>query len=123
METYGHARSGSRPGAVMRLAGRGMALRLLAASRAGLWRPAKRLTRGAAGLIGTSLLLTMVFAPPASAATFTATEGAQFSGALATAGCTLSSTPTPTINWGDGTSSPASFTTTVPPAPLSGSHT
>ena len=74
-------------------------------------------------MIGTSLLLAIVFASQATAATFTATEGAPFSGTLATASCTVNTpTPTPTINWGDGTSSPASFTSGAP-APLSGTHT
>src|SRR5580700_10866779 len=96
----------------MRLAGRDMALRILAASQTGLRRPGKRLTRRAAGMIGASLLLAIVFASQATAATFTATEGAPFSGALATANCVVSNTPTPpTITWGDGTISAASYPT------------
>ena len=85
-------------------------------------RPGKRLIRRAACSFGASLLLAIVFASQARAA-FTATEGAQFSGALATANCVVSNTPTPpTILWGDGTSSAASYPTPPGYGALSGTH-
>jgi hypothetical protein len=75
-------------------------------------------------MIGASLLLAIVFASQATAATFTATEGAPFSGALATANCVVSNTPTPpTITWGDGTISAASYPTPPGYGALSGTYT
>ncbi|HWX45931.1 MAG TPA: choice-of-anchor Q domain-containing protein [Solirubrobacteraceae bacterium] len=47
------------------------------------------------------------------------TEGSQFSGQLATAGCSISGTPT--INWGDGQTSPATVDATH--SLISGTHT
>jgi hypothetical protein len=50
-------------------------------------------------------------------------EGGQFSGALVNAGCAVSSTPQPTIDWGDGTTSAAGFPSTPQAGPLTGTHT
>jgi hypothetical protein len=60
----------------------------------------------------------LVASARASALTIEATEGAQFSGTLVTANCTVGGTPV--IHWGDGQTSNATVTQ---PFTISGSHT
>jgi PKD domain len=82
--------------------------------------------RSMVGALG-ALLAAIALTVPASVvalapASFPAAEGSQFSGTLATAGCSTSGTPA--VTWGDGTTSPGSFGQSGQNGtPVNGQHT
>lgn len=86
------------------------------------------LRKGAFRVTGLAIavaLSTALSAPAASASTISATEGAQFSGQVAsvTVPCPAPTSPTATIDWGDGSSSAGQVTASGSELDVSGTHT
>ena len=74
-----------------------------------------------AGILGTVAVLAMIAAPAAQASgTITVAAGVPFSGVVDSASCTPTSS-TPSINWGDGSSSTGTFDATN--FTVTGTHT
>ncbi len=72
-------------------------------------------------IVAIAVAVFVAIAAPAAVAALSATEGAQFSGTVTTAGCSVSGTAV--IDWGDGTTSDGN---TPPPGssgPITGTHT